>query len=91
MKLEWINNDFFCVNGTYPFYNANLIKWFTIREEEIDAWTNKKEYRVVAIDAKGNEYKLCKYESRTAANQELKEFLKIRGIAVKDDEKILVD
>ena len=91
MKLEWINNDFFCVNGTYPFYNVNLIKWFTIREEEVDAWANKKEYRVVAIDTKGNDYKLSKYESRTAASQELKEFLKSRGIAVKDDEKILVD
>lgn len=91
MKLEWINNDFFCVNGTYPFYNVNLFKWFSIRKEEIDVWANKIVYRVVAIDTNGNDYNICEYESRTAANQELKEFLKTRGIVAKDDEKILVD
>lgn len=93
MKLEWLNNDFFCVDGTFPFYNVNLIKWFTIREEESNVWgyPTKNEYRVVAKNTNGNDYNICKYESRTAANTELKEFLKSRGIAVKDDEKILVD
>lgn len=93
MKLEWLNNDFFCVDGTPPFYNVNSIKWFTIREEEINSWgyPTKKEYLVAVMDTNGNNYNICRYESRIDANRELKEFLQSRKNRPKDDEKILVD
>lgn len=93
MKLEWVDDDFFCVDGTSPFYNINVIRQFVIREDEVTEWgfPTKHEYRVAAMDTNGKDYNICKYESRTAANRELKEFLQSRRNKPKDDGKILVD
>ena len=90
MKFEWIDKDFFCVNGKYPYYNINMVKKFTVREEEIDIFGHK-EFKIVLFDRDNNKISLYTCNNREEANNELKNFLKSRGIAVKDDEKILVD
>lgn len=88
MRLEWLNNDFFCVDGKYPFHNINEVRTFTVREIDCD---RQVESYIVMTYKNGNTCNLCKFDSLIDANKELYEFLKSRGIVAKDDEKILVD
>lgn len=98
MVLEWLNNDFFMVNGKPPCYNVNKIERFVLVDDTYYEYGNPFPNRVCRINILTSALTpIATFDKRDEAEAELLEFMKNRPenkkeeTPVENTKNILID
>lgn len=98
MVLEWLNNDFFMVNGKPPCYNVNKIERFVLVDDSYYEFGDVFPIHVCRLNIFTKELSpIATFDKRDKAEAELVEFMKNRPenkkeeTPVENTKNILID